>query len=219
VCDLIEFLGYGSTQPAVVFLGIEESDGGGGISSWRIREAEFNRVEDMYEACAHKLAKAGVDPYARPGNPVRVWNRAAEFRLALAGDEPPYRGWEQYWRASLGRRHGDTFLMECFHLPRRGRQQVVGEDPAMRWPERLRLLRRFTDTIAPRYIVAYGAEPCRLAPSVFNVTVGDASVELDRRRGIVLARVGFFGQGHFGRSNIGGVAKEMLKLGGGPIPK
>jgi hypothetical protein len=218
MCDLVWFVGYGPVRPSVVFLGIEESDGGGGAASWVVRETEFEPIEDMREAHVQKLQKAGVNPYAKSGNPVQVWNRAAEFRLALAGRPFPHDGWEGYWRTRLGRRDGDTFLMECFHVPRRGCRVAVPEDPIARWDERLAVLQAFTSTIDPRYVIAYGNQPGELVAQVFNLSIGTGLVERDQRRGVVVARVGFFGQGRFDRREIPRIAAEMMTLGPGPLP-
>jgi hypothetical protein len=218
MCELLEFVGYGPERPLVVFLGIEESDGGGGPASWRVREAEFERIEDMRTAHTHKLAKVDVNPYGKRGNPIQAWNRASEFRLALAGRPVPYDGWQTYWRDSLGQRHGDTFLMECFHVPRRATNIAVPEDPVVRWPERLSILRTFASTIAPRYVVAYGSDPCQKVAQVFDLDIGSGTIERDSRLGVVVARVGFFGQGRFHRTEIPRIAAEMIRLGLGPVP-
>jgi hypothetical protein len=69
---LVQFVGYGPTNPEVVFLGIEEA--GGGVGNIAIRAEHFQEIEDLFDA--HKklerLASSSdpfPNPFSRPGNP------------------------------------------------------------------------------------------------------------------------------------------------------
>lgn len=226
---LLSFLGYGTKHPRIVFLGAEESDGGGSGAALHVRRTKFAKIEDMRSA-TEKLSAADAqfnNAYAdETCSPVVQWNTAARIRLALAGVESwdAYNMWSWYWRTYLGRRTGDTFVMECFPLPRKGLgTKIEGYSARRAWSERVSHLRAFTLGINPRYVVAYGkdanehVEELFPATSKWRVVAGVKNVWLARlAHGGVVARVRFFGNGGFRNREIGPIRDAMWKLGSGP---
>lgn len=232
------FLGYGSDDPLVLFLGTEESNGGGGAAAIQARRTQFQRIEDVYEA-SQLLARADpefVNPFAGVRNHVQQWNAASRLRLALGGENwSAPQDWQRYWRTYLGRRNGDTFLMECFPVPRANSNVwIKGYKPNSTWTTtRMPLLRDFTNSIQPRYVVAYGdvasARVADLFPVVVSPYDGRNSVWHDLQTmkpssvgktatGVAVARVGFFGQGYFSQSDIRTIVQAMWTLGIGQVP-
>lgn len=232
------FLGYGDPQhpPTVLFLGIEESNGGGGNIAHQVRLTQFQRIEDAQRACQLLAHDPGfINPFTSGGNPVEQWNAAARFRLALAGlpwDVPA--NWNRYWRHYLGRPGADTFLMECYPVPRASTNTWIPDyNPVRQWPARQQVLAQFTNRIRPRYVVAYGGPPRRHVADLFPVVSSD----LDGKRrmwhplatmraasigktahGTVVARVGFFGGGFFNQLDLPLIRDAMWRLGSGPAP-
>lgn len=229
-----DFLGYGPATPRVVFLGIEESAGGADPkANMDVRLREFEPTMDLL-AGTRLLARVDgfADPFLERGNPVQQWNRAAEFRLALAG--LPWMDaddWGRYWREHLGREAGDTFLMECFPVARASTSvRVTGYDPVAAWPARRKRLLAFAEGIAPEFVVAYGGPACERVEELFPVKPSlyagrtavwhaapgtGASIALGTG-GAVVARLPFFGQGQYRRDDTGLVAGAMIELRGGP---
>jgi hypothetical protein len=234
---LIDFIGYGSRDPLVVFLGIEEKDAGGGGCAIRVRETQFQPVEDLLHGCTLLAQCPGfVNPFAPGAATVPQWNTASRFRLALA-ELPWAHAWNRHWRMHLGRNQqlgtveGDTLLMECFADPATGGK--VARDRERRWPERRLVLRRFIATTQPRFVIAYGAAPGQYVGELFPVV--DSVYEGIRRQwhplgtlrpasigrtasNTVLARVAFFGTGQFNLDDLGPIASGMATLAGGPAP-
>lgn len=231
-----EFLGYGPSTPRVLFLGTEESDGGADPS--RNITARLEGFEITMDLLAGTTLLASLPKFKNPfasrrRNPVQQWNRSAEIRLALAG--LPWRHvrtWSRYWRTSLGRSFGDTFLMECFPFPRKEmRVRIDRYDPQREWPHRREKLKRFTNSIEPHFVVAYGAIAFERVGQLFSMqpslwagvtrvwhdldgigTIGHAGT------GTVIARVGFFGHGKYKRRNTDKLAAAMIAHRGASSP-
>jgi hypothetical protein len=234
---LINFIGYGSRDPLVVFLGIEEKDAGGGPCALQVRQTQFQPVEDLLRGCTLLAQCQGfVNPFTPAAATVPQWNTASRFRLALA-ELPWADAWNQHWRRYLGRNEqlgtveGDTLLMECFADPSTG--VSVERDRERRWPERRLVLRRFIATIHPRYVIAYGAAPGRYVAELFPV-VDSVYQETQRQwhplptqrpssigrneAGAVIARVAFFGTGQFNLADLDLIVAAMMVLGTGSAP-
>lgn len=230
-----DFLGYGPPKPRVLFLGTEESAGGADpLKNAKAKVANFESRMDLRTGTALLASLWGFrDPFAARGNPVSQWNRAAELRLALAG--LPWlhvREWSPYWREYLGRSVGDTFLMECFPMPRKGKHvRVSGYSPKQSWPQRCENLVAFTKSIRPHFVVAYGADASRHVSDLFSIEestfdgvkrlwheLKDIGALGRTSSGAVVARVGFFGQGKYKRANTSVLAATMIKYRGSPSP-
>lgn len=229
---LLAFLGYGPAAPRVVFLGAEESDGSGGAAALAVRRSQFRSREDAREA-TEKLAAGDAafkNPYAADGHPVEQWNTAARLRLALA-DWRHHRNWGRYWREHLGRFDGDTFLMECFPIPRKGLStKIVGYSPRRAWAERVAHLRAFALETRPAYVIAYGNDASERVNEIFPVVESAHGgrravwhpVEGVKRGSIakmasggVVARVAFFGNGGFKLDETEALRASMWSLGAG----
>lgn len=222
-----EFLGYGPGDPSVLFVGTEESDGGAqSEDNVRVRLAQFDSVMDLQVGTEILESAPGFQsPFKRPGSYVQQWNRASEFRLALAGMELDETATERYWREYLGREQGDTFLMECFPVPRRhSGQAVLGYDPEQAWPARREVLRAFARRIAPAFVIAYGDPAGKrigdLFPlkSTWNEVPGTRATVALGEGGAAIARTSFFGVGQFKRAHIGPIAEALIRLRGAPSP-
>ena len=230
-----EFLGYGPPKPRVLFLGTEESAGGADpLENAAAKVANFEKTMDLVNGTTFLAGLPKFkDPFAGSGNPVEQWNRAAEIRLALAGLPWKHvRDWSPYWRTFLGRGAGDTFLMECFPMPRKGKHvRVNGYNPYRSWPKRVEKLAAFTKTIEPHFVVAYGDDAGERVCELFAIkesrfeSVTRVWHELDgigtigrTSEGTVIARIAFFGQGKYKRESTGTLAATMIAHRGAPSP-
>lgn len=212
---LVRFLGYGPAKPELLFLGTEEAGGGPEIISARVEK--FEDREDLCEACKKLETVSGLkNPFESRGNPITQWNTASIFALALASHDTSC--WPEFWRNSLGRWSKTTFLMECNPVPRKGLAlKIAGYDPKTVWRTRKDILKGFLSKARPQFVVAYGNTARDACCELFEIdtwqsvegtkwTVGKSS------NGTVVARVGFFGYGHFNRKDVGIIASEMIKL-------
>lgn len=226
IARLSNFIGYGSSDPDVVYLGIEEADGG--VDTIGIRVEHFDDIEDLRLAQEKLRTYGGLGgPFDTPNrDPVQQWNTAAIFTLALAGhaDHSRRENWRTYWRHRLGRRDSESFLMECFPIPRHSiAKGIPGYDPMSLWREtRVHVLRRFLDRCDPQFLIAYGKQAHACCDDLFAsrdwTTVPGTRWEVGSTSGrTVLARVGFFGRGQFSRHDILPIAAEMIKRSGSPL--
>jgi len=238
----LDFIGYGSSDPIVIFLGIEEKDAGGGQCALGVRQEQFAAIEDLVRGCNLLSQCPGfVNPFAPGARTVVQWNMASRFRLALA-DRPWTSEWDHHWRTYLGRNgtvgevDGDTLLMECFPEPATGLNVV--RERERQWPARRLVLRRFLADTAPRFVIAYGTAPGKYVEELFPVveSIYGESIDselvgtwhqLSTRRpasiavsvtGAVIARVAFFGTGQFNVKDVETIASSMVRLGGGAAP-
>lgn len=234
---LIDFIGYGTRDPLVVFLGIEEKDAGGGDCALQVRQTQFQPVEDLLRGCTLLAQCPGfVNPFTPGAATVPQWNMASRFRLALA-ELPWADAWDQHWRRYLGRNRqlgtveGDTLLMECFAEPATGEHVERARERV--WPERRVALERFLATIEPLYVVAYGAAPGRYVADLFPVVMSGyqgtqrqwhpLSTRQPSSIGrtaahTVVARVAFFGNGRFNLADVEPIVAAMMVLGTGAAP-
>ena len=142
--------------------------------------------------------------------------------------------WRPYWREHLGRTTGDTFLMECFPVPRKSlNTRIPGYNHVRVWCERVEHLRRFATTTEPNYVVAYGNDASERVEAVFPVVRSEFDerssdwhdVQGCKRTSIgktayggVVAKVGFFGNGGFRLNDMVSTRDAMWKLGSGKCP-
>jgi hypothetical protein len=221
---LVRFVGYGPKMPQAVFLGIEEA--GGGTKNIEARLNDFDEIEDLFEAHM-KLQRHDADfenPFDSASNPVTQWNTCSIFALALAGLNPDAL-WRNFWRQCLGRRKYETFLMECYPIPRKGlAHRIRGYSPKEIWcKKRMPVLREFFKTTKPRFVVAYGIPAHDACADLFNMNGPWETVEGtqwsvgETTLGIVVCRVGFFGNGQFNRADLPSVASRMVERAGGPL--
>ncbi|MFN0197722.1 MAG: hypothetical protein ACKVT0_13340 [Planctomycetaceae bacterium] len=212
---LIEFLGYGSSEKCanILFLGLEEKAPEKNYEQNLKARLKFERIEDLREAHERKLGPAAdVNPFAKKGNPVRQWNTAARFSLAIEGhpDWNKRTEWRRYWRDQLGRRSGNTFLMECCPIPRPNGNWHPPETPQLPsddevWAKRCPLLQDYLDKCPPKYVIAYGIQTKDKASELFSIPDDgwtpipnvDRPASIARNDHTCIAHVGFFGRHYF----------------------
>ena len=214
---LAGFVGYGPATRSVdvLFLGLEEKALEGKKNL--VARSSFDQVEDVWDACHLKLEPAGCsNPFAATGDPVTQWNTAARFALAVEGHPKwhEHTMWSQYWRERLGRRNGNTFLMECFPFPRQSRNTPLPESSpwpdAELWRRRRLVLAAHLDQYPPEFAIAYGKATRAKAADLFSLPEAawrsvpgvkhPASVASNGKTRV--AHVGFFGQGLFASAEI-----------------
>ncbi len=212
---LIQFIGYGPTHSAdILFFGLSEA--GGGHENLAARSC-FDFIEDLFDAHEKKLKPAGVEsPFDRPGNPVRQWNYASRIALCFRGEPSWFHAASSYWRSELGRKDGNTFLMEAFPFPSPQHGERIEGSPRWTddeiWNMRRPILKRHLDSSPPRYVIAYGDETRHKAAELFGVdgkldwrTLPGQSrrpLEFAFNGKTRIAHVGFFGQGYFSSADI-----------------
>lgn len=221
---LCHFIGYGSSQPQIVFLGIEEavpkdSDVHENI---RARLRHFSQpVMDIGEAHAVLKEHANVrNPFECTGSPVQQWTTAAAFAIALQPEAPTTP--DHYWRNILGRTRSNTLLTECFPLPRRNtRGRIEGYESHSAWNKyRKDALQRFLHDARPIFLIAYGKPTHRCLDELFTVREWESVVvnaagagRVGRSdQGTVICETGFFGNGFFNRSRIPALVAAMHAL-------
>lgn len=222
---MMGFIGYGPTGAAdILFLGLEEKALEGALNLEA--RSSFASIEDLYEAHTQKLGPAGCyNPFQESGNPVLQWNIAARIALKLEGRIEWYdpQAWSAYWRRRLGRKDGNTFLMECFPFPRKNRASRLPAGPGWTsdslWQERRKVLHGYLDLCPPKVVVAYGKPTKEKAADLFSLSPDawrsvphlkhPASVASNGRTRV--AHVGFFGQGQFSVADIPGIVQALLQ--------
>lgn len=121
---LSKFLGYGSNEPKVIFVGIEEKANDGDEGSYRQRlkiQSELNEFEDLGGLC-EQLTKAYL---YNPQNlrPQPTWAPLCFVMLGING-MVDQMGQDsaiiEYQRTNLGKIHGDNLLAELLPVPKSG---------------------------------------------------------------------------------------------------
>ncbi len=109
---LLTFIGYGTLDADIWFLGMEEA--GGGETNIRTR-LKFHPVMDNAEA--HKMF--GVT-YLHWGKRKiqRTWRGMCYIMLCLEGNEPTAENIRAYQAEKLGRYGGNTLLTELMPIPK-----------------------------------------------------------------------------------------------------
>ncbi len=166
--SLLGFIGYGSVDASLWFIGMEESLGKRpGFTNWTaIRELEiranWNRVMDVREA----HLQLG-DHYWLRRNYSQVWKFMAQIARGLLHRESNWRDTQRahgYVIQQLGLADGETLLGEVMPLP----ASSIGDWPYVGlfvnrdvywsevWPKRRKMWRELIQKYQPRFIVAYG---------------------------------------------------------------
>jgi hypothetical protein len=165
---LCNFVGYGPDDAAVWFLGLEER---GEEPSHLIKRLQFSQFEDLRRA--HVEYMGIKERHIAPVNLQATWNRMCELMLILHGQQPSVSLKKTYQADYLGRRGGDSLLLELMPLPFRdiasfSYDDVVrrfGSKNAYRKEVRLRRIeiiqdlfqRSRTNVGRPRIVICYGA--------------------------------------------------------------
>lgn len=158
---LLGFIGYGTLDASVWFIGMEEA--GAGHDALRIRSG-FQPVED----CAEAHRKLGIMKHHwGPRTIQRTWRGMCHVMLTLDGVPPTRETIRVYQAEKLGRREGTTLLAELMPLPRplASGWEYAGILPQFRdadhylravLPLRISLLRETIQRHKPAFIVCYG---------------------------------------------------------------
>jgi len=217
--QLSGFIGYGPNNPKIIFLGTEEA--GGGLKNIQTRLTKFTSpTQDLYKAhCLLEDFGETPNPLIRKHCPVQQWTTASFFTLALAGKSP--QEYNNYCKNYLGRQNRESFLMDCFPVPKPSQgTQIQGYKPKQAWEDfRRDNLKNFISAISPQpiFIIAYGNTAGdkieELVGSINweNISETDCSVG-KIESGTVICKTGFFGQGRFNRDYIRHLAPKMQKL-------
>lgn len=152
------------------FVGMEQGGGGSQdelqkrLDAWALRGR--GRFDDLYEYC---LA-IGEPRWTRPHPPIQsTWKHLIRLALVSMGEEPDIGSIRRFQSEALGRRSGDTCLIELLPLPARN-LSTWGYDKWTTLPEltsrrgylldlgarREAGLRKLIDEYAPRTVVFYG---------------------------------------------------------------
>jgi hypothetical protein len=158
---LLDFVGYGTLDADVWFLGMEEA--GGGEENIRTR-LNFQTVEDC--AKAHKLLDVTKLHWGKRIIQ-RTWRGMCYIMLRLQGQEPTRNNIRDYQAEKLGRFGGTTLLTELMPIPKPKLSgweyeefipQFSSREEYYRLvkPRRVRYLRRLIDQYKPRVVIGYG---------------------------------------------------------------
>jgi len=158
---LLNFVGYGTLNADVWFLGMEEA--GGGEENIRTR-LKFQTVEDCAEA--HKLL--GITKHHWEKRVIqRTWRGMCYIMLQLEGKEPTRTNIRNYQAEKLGRFGGNTLLTELMPIPkpkisRWGYEELIpqfssGKEYYQRVkPRRIKHLQRLLAQYKPSVVIGYG---------------------------------------------------------------
>ncbi len=161
LAHLLDFVGYGSLDADVWFLGMEEA--GGGEANIRAR-LDFQTVEDNAEA--HK--RLGITKHHWGKRTIqRTWWGMCYVMLRLEDEEPSRENIRQYQAEWLGRKHGNTLLTELMPIPKPavsqwGYEQLMPQYDSRQdyyeqvEPRRVRYLRQLIKEHRPKVIIGYG---------------------------------------------------------------
>jgi hypothetical protein len=158
---LLDFVGYGSLDADIWFLGMEE--GGGGKDNIRTR-LMFRQVEDCAEAhrmlgiVHHHWGKKRIQP---------TWRGMCCIMLELEGKPVSTEHIRNYQADWLGRSHGRTLLVELMPIPKPslmawGYQQLIPQFATREHyyrvvkPRRINYLRRLLREHSPSVVICYG---------------------------------------------------------------
>ncbi len=158
---LLNFVGYGSLDANVWFLGMEEA--GGGEENIRTR-LQFRTVED--NANAHKLL--GVTKHHSGKRSIQpTWRGMCYIMLRLEGQAPTRENLRTYQAEKLGRFNSNTLLTELMPIPKPKIShwgyngllpQFTSREDYYRQikPRRVQYLRQIIAENQPKAIIGYG---------------------------------------------------------------
>ncbi len=168
--NAVRFQGYGNKEGKYWFLGMEE--GGGSLEELKERAALFSEVEDLYEA-HDKLGRAHTMERHVP-----TWRVMSKLIMALNG-EPDWAEPQEarrYQADKLGRKDGETFLVELMPLPSPSTHEWPYESiypdrdtyyQAVR-PGRIAMLREELSKCSPEILICYGKGNWRHHEEIFE---------------------------------------------------
>ena len=114
------FWGFGNPERSLWFVGMEQGGGGSQeelqkrLDSWALRGR--GRFDDLHEYC---LA-IGERRWTRPHPPIQpTWKHLIRLALLSVGEEPHLESIRRFQGEDLGRRSGNTCLIELLPLPAR----------------------------------------------------------------------------------------------------
>ena len=158
---LLDFIGYGTLNADVWFLGMEEA--GGGEENIRTR-LQFKQIED--NANAHKML--GITKHHWDKKVIqRTWRGMCYIMLCLENIEPTTENIRNYQAEKLGRFDGNTLLYELMPIPKPNISQWGYENLLPQFasredyykrikPYRINLLQDLSIKHKPKAIIAYG---------------------------------------------------------------
>lgn len=157
--NLLNFVGYGNLRAPIWFIGIEER---GSQESLRYRST-FAKVEDLKNA----HIRSGKNKEWEEVELQPTWKRMCWIILALQGQEMDNILALDYQSKELGRKNGETMLMELLPIAKKklnswGLEGVVRQFESLSEykkkvkPIRIKLLRGLLAEYRPRVVVCYG---------------------------------------------------------------
>jgi hypothetical protein len=158
---LLEFVGYGSLNARIWFIGMEEA--GGGEDNLRSRLA-FRQVEDCAEA--HKIL--GITKHHFGKKVIqRTWRGMCYVMLRLEGKESDRESIRNYQADYLGRFHGSSLLCELMPIPKPnigdwGYEELIPQFASRQEyykvvkPRRIKYLRLLLSKHRPEIVICYG---------------------------------------------------------------
>ncbi len=112
ISRLLEFVGYGSLSAPVWFIGLEEA--GEGEDRLLVRTT-FDRIMDILKA--HEQLEL-IDNFGEDAVQQRTWWNMCQVMLLLSGiPDPSSQDRLTYQTQRLGRREGETLLIEAMSVP------------------------------------------------------------------------------------------------------
>ena len=158
---LLHFVGYGTLDAGVWFLGMEEAGGGEANVHTRL---QFRTVEDNAEA--HKLLGITKHHWGRR-TIQRTWRGMCYIMLRMEDREPTRENIRRYQAEALGRTHGQTLLTELMPIPKPnigewGYETLIPQFSSrqdyydMVMPRRIRYLTALLTEHKPAVVIGYG---------------------------------------------------------------
>lgn len=158
---LLNFIGYGTLDADVWFLGMEEA--GGGEENIRTR-LKFRPVED--NARAHKMLDVTKLHWGRRVIQ-RTWRGMCYIMLRLEGKEPTRENIRTYQAEKLGRYGGNTLLTELMPIPKPKVRRWDYDELIPQFdsredyyqtvkPRRIEYLRGLVEKHRPKVVIGYG---------------------------------------------------------------
>ena len=158
---LLDFIGYGNANAHVWFLGMEEAGGGEENISARLK---FKQVEDC--ADAHKIL--GITKHHSGKKIIQpTWRGMCYIMLCLEDKETDRESIRNYQADHLGRRHGNSLLLELMPIPKPridswGYENLIPQFASSTEyykavkPRRIKYLQRLIRERSPKAIICHG---------------------------------------------------------------
>jgi hypothetical protein len=212
--QLLDFIGYGTLDADVWFLGMEEA--GGGEDNLRQR-LKFERVEDC--AKAHDIL--GIRKHHWDKKIIQsTWRNMCRIMLGLEGKEVTRENTRNYQAESLGRSGGRTLLIELMPIPKPKLTHWEYEELFPKFssiekyyeevkPTRVQLLKELIQEHSPRVVIGYGKKYWPDYKSLFDgipfTSVDQFQLGKDQNTLILLTD-------HFTYKSMNNKSEEIVKL-------